>query len=175
MKYDTEKIRSANPLKDRLERYGVEFDRKGFARCPFHNEKTASFKVYPDNTYHCFGCGAHGDVITFIMAVQNLSFEDACAVLDRDISYSEQRRIDRIKRKRNDKIDRLNSARIRYWNAFDEWKLNEDFIEVYKPQNAEEQPLPMFLTALGRREICTQNLNRAETEYVLGGERIGRC
>lgn len=79
MKYDTEKIRLANPLKEWLERYGIEINRKGFAKCPFHSEKTASFRVYADNTYHCFGCGAHGDVISFVMAVQNVPFEDACA------------------------------------------------------------------------------------------------
>ncbi len=50
---------------------------KGFARCPFHNEKTASFRVFPDNRYHCFGCGADGDVVDYIMKTQNLSFHDA--------------------------------------------------------------------------------------------------
>ena len=45
MKYDTEKIRLANPLKEWLERYGIEINRKGFAKCRFHSEKTASFRV----------------------------------------------------------------------------------------------------------------------------------
>ena len=111
MRYDTEKIRSANPLSDWLDRYGVEVDRKGFAKCPFHSEKTASFRVYTDGTYHCFGCGAHGDVITFVMNIQNLSFEDACRLLDRDISYSEQRKIDRIRRDRKSKTDKRKAAR----------------------------------------------------------------
>lgn len=164
MKYDTEKIRTANPLKEWIERYGIEFDRKGFAKCPFHNEKTASFKVYPNNTYYCFGCGAHGDVITFVMGVQNLSFEDACATLDRDITYTEQRRIDRIKRKRDDRASVENAARIRYWNAFDEWKLNEDFIAAYRPSSPEETPCSLFLSALGRRAALGHNLSIAETE-----------
>lgn len=164
MKYDTEKIRTSNPLKDWIVRYGIEFNRKGFAKCPFHNEKTASFKVYPNNTYYCFGCGAHGDVITFVMGAQNLSFEDACAVLDRDITYTEQRRIDRIKRKRIDRAGRENAARIRYWNAFDEWKLNEDFIAAYRPSGPEETPCSLFLSALGRRAALGHNLSIAETE-----------
>jgi DNA primase len=44
--------------------------------CPFHNEKTPSFYVYDDG-YHCFGCGAHGDAITFVMQTQGLGFMEA--------------------------------------------------------------------------------------------------
>ena len=41
--------------------------------CPFHSEKTPSFTVYPqDNSFYCFGCGAGGDVITFIKKRENL-------------------------------------------------------------------------------------------------------
>ena len=41
--------------------------------CPFHNEKTPSFTVYPDtNSFYCFGCGAGGDVISFIRRIDNL-------------------------------------------------------------------------------------------------------
>jgi DNA primase len=48
--------------------------------CPFHGEKTPSFYVYEDG-YHCFGCAAHGDVITFVMQSQALSFLDAVGQL----------------------------------------------------------------------------------------------
>jgi DNA primase len=44
--------------------------------CPFHGEKTPSFHVYDDH-YHCFGCGAHGDAITFVMQSQGASFPEA--------------------------------------------------------------------------------------------------
>ena len=58
----------------RLLRAGREF--KGC--CPFHNEKTPSFYVNDDKQfYHCFGCGAHGDIIGFTMRLENLSFPDA--------------------------------------------------------------------------------------------------
>ncbi len=56
----------------KLSRSGRE--RKGC--CPFHGEKTPSFYVYDDH-YHCFGCGAHGDVITFTMKTGGLSFMEA--------------------------------------------------------------------------------------------------
>ncbi|WP_158928875.1 DNA primase [Acidisphaera sp. S103] len=48
--------------------------------CPFHGEKTPSFYVYDDG-YHCFGCGAHGDVITFVMQSQGLAFMEAVGQL----------------------------------------------------------------------------------------------
>jgi DNA primase len=46
--------------------------------CPFHQEKSPSFVVYPDNqSYHCFGCGKSGDIFTFVMDTENLDFRDA--------------------------------------------------------------------------------------------------
>ena len=50
--------------------------------CPFHNEKTPSFTVYPDTqSYYCFGCGNGGDVITFIKNIENLDYIDAVRFL----------------------------------------------------------------------------------------------
>ena len=55
-----------------------------FGLCPFHNEKTPSFSVNPDKQiYHCFGCGKGGDVISFIMEVENLTFPEAVEKLAR--------------------------------------------------------------------------------------------
>ena len=48
-----------------------------WAKCPFHNENTASFAVNPEKQfYHCFGCGAHGNVFNFLMNYKNLSFKE---------------------------------------------------------------------------------------------------
>lgn len=50
--------------------------------CPFHNEKTPSFTVYPDSqSFYCFGCGAGGDAISFIMKYNNLDYTDAIEYL----------------------------------------------------------------------------------------------
>ena len=63
-----------------LEQSGKSF--KG--KCPFHQEKTASFHVYPDNgTYHCFGCKAHGSMIDFVMNTTNMTFPEAVEELAR--------------------------------------------------------------------------------------------
>lgn len=46
--------------------------------CPFHNEKTPSFTVYPENgSFYCFGCGVGGDVITFVRRMENLDYMEA--------------------------------------------------------------------------------------------------
>ena len=60
-------IKSMLDTKDVFIKYGFEPDAKGFVCCPFHNEKTPSFTVYPESqSYFCFGCGAGGEVINFI-------------------------------------------------------------------------------------------------------------
>lgn len=45
--------------------------------CPFHKENTASFYIFPDNKFHCFGCGAHGDSIEFIKRLNGIEFPEA--------------------------------------------------------------------------------------------------
>lgn len=52
------------------------------ALCPFHSEKTPSFVVYPKNKrWHCFGCGASGDVISFVQRINKLTFSDTVSLL----------------------------------------------------------------------------------------------
>jgi DNA primase len=54
--------------------------------CPLHDEKTPSFVVYTaKNTYKCFGCGAYGDAIQFVMEHENLPFEEACIAIAKDM------------------------------------------------------------------------------------------
>ena len=60
-----------------VESAGIMIDKCGFALCPFHSEKTPSFKIFPDQRYKCFGCGERGDVIDFIQKMYGLSFPDA--------------------------------------------------------------------------------------------------
>ena len=63
----------------------VELKRAGHTyscRCPFHSERTPSFHVYPDTqSYYCFGCGAGGDVVTFIRQIENLDYMEAVRFL----------------------------------------------------------------------------------------------
>ena len=75
-----EKVREANSIEDVVGSY-VKLQRKGtsyMGLCPFHNEKTPSFSVYPARQmYHCFGCGVSGDVFGFLMEYDRLSFQES--------------------------------------------------------------------------------------------------
>ena len=84
---DTEflaQLKNKNDLVEIINGY-VPLERRGgnwWGRCPFHHEKTPSFSVNAqEQFYHCFGCGASGDVITFIREIESLDFIDAVKFL----------------------------------------------------------------------------------------------
>lgn len=81
-----QRIKMEVPIESVIQKY-VNLIPSGFAtllaRCPFHNDRTPSLAVYlQTGTYHCFGCRAHGDVISFVRAMENLSFAQALDALD---------------------------------------------------------------------------------------------
>ena len=64
--------------KVRLQRAGNDW----IGLCPFHREKTGSFRVFPQQErYHCFGCGAHGDIFSFVQATEKIDFKEAVKYL----------------------------------------------------------------------------------------------
>ena len=75
-----EEIRQNNDVVDIISQY-VHLTRKGrnyFGLCPFHNEKSPSFSVSPDRQiFHCFGCGVGGNVYTFLMKIEGITFKEA--------------------------------------------------------------------------------------------------
>ena len=79
-----EEVRSANDIVDVISGY-VRLQKKGstyFGLCPFHNEKTPSFSVSQGKQmYYCFGCGAGGNAITFLMQYENATFPEALETL----------------------------------------------------------------------------------------------
>lgn len=97
-----EEIRSKNDIVDVISGY-VRLQKKGasyFGLCPFHNEKSPSFSVSGSKQmYYCFGCGAGGNVFTFVMNYENFTFGEAAKMLaDRvgvnlpEMEYSEEMR-----------------------------------------------------------------------------------
>lgn len=74
-----EEIKMRNDLIGVIGKY-VELKRAGsnyVGCCPFHSERTPSFTVFPEKNFYCFGCGAGGDVITFVMRIENLDYRSA--------------------------------------------------------------------------------------------------
>ncbi len=84
--------------------------------CPFHNEKTPSFYVYEDG-YHCFGCGAHGDAISFVMQTEGAGFMEAVERLAAEASLEVPKstaEAAEAERKRHDLASVLEAAQTRY-------------------------------------------------------------
>ena len=105
-----EEVRMKNDIVDVISGY-VRLQKKGanyFGLCPFHNEKSPSFSVSPGKQmYYCFGCGAGGNVYTFIQEYENYTFPEAVKMLaDRagvnlpEIEYSEEAKKAESKRSR---------------------------------------------------------------------------
>ncbi len=105
-----EEVRSKTDIVDVISQY-VNLQKKGsqyFGLCPFHNEKTGSFSVSPQKQmYYCFGCGAGGNVFSFLMNYDNMTFKEAveelapkCGVTlpQREMTYQEKQRADKRSR-----------------------------------------------------------------------------
>ena len=72
-----EDLKQQYSMSEIVGRYGFQPNRAGFIHCPFHTgDKGASMKIY-DKDFHCFGCGANGDIFSFIMRMDNVDFKEA--------------------------------------------------------------------------------------------------
>ena len=72
-----DELKQKYSMRDIVEQYGFTPNRAGFIHCPFHKgDKGASLKVYKDS-FHCFGCGANGDIFTFIQKIDFVDFKTA--------------------------------------------------------------------------------------------------
>lgn len=106
-----EEVRSRNDIVDVISGY-VNLKKKGstyFGLCPFHNEKTGSFSVSAGKQmYYCFGCGAGGNVFTFLMEYENFTFPEAMqALADRAGIELPKQEMSKEARQESDKRSRL--------------------------------------------------------------------
>ena len=81
-----EAVKQSVTTRQAAEHYGIHVGRNGMACCPFHHDKTPSMKL--DRRYHCFGCGADGDVIDFAAALYGLGKKEAAVQLAQDFGLS---------------------------------------------------------------------------------------
>ena len=116
-----EDIRQRNEIVEFISTY-VNLKREGAnfgGLCPYHNEKTPSFKVFPaTQSFHCFGCGAGGDVITFAMRSENLDYPSAVEFLAKragiTIKMDEKEERDGVSRRR---VFEMNLEAAKYYRA----------------------------------------------------------
>lgn len=91
---DTEELKSFAPIipyvkehyKDKIH-ITRETNNVAFCNCIWHKENTGSLAFFANGTYKCFGCGVHGDIITLVQALDNLSFQEACKVIGDNVGY----------------------------------------------------------------------------------------
>ncbi len=89
-----------------------------FGLCPFHSEKTPSFSVRPDRqTFHCFGCGKGGGVISFIMEIENLSYPEAVEFLAKRAGMQMPEEVDSAEGRKRARMLSLNKDAARWFYA----------------------------------------------------------
>ncbi len=170
--FDTDQIKRAISLRDEMERRGVRVNRRGYALCPFHRERTPSLKVYPDGTFHCFGCGAHGDVISFVGMADGLSFYETCRKLTGEDTPSpgELRRSREERRAREESradgtavlLDRERA----YHSAGDAFAAAQRRVRELRPKGPGDPPSPEWLDALSRLTPLRELLEDATYRYI---------
>ena len=173
----------ANEIRNRLDtqevfsNYGLRPNRSGFVCCFLHNEKTPSMKVYKGNGgYHCFGCGAHGSIIDFVMQYFGLSFQDAISKINADfslglpigerISLRQQREMEHRQRERQEERNReqreLERLEGEYSAAFDVWKRYDTNKREYAPKSPSEDFHPLYIEAIKNIDYASYLLDTAE-------------
>lgn len=171
-------IKALVSMPDVAKTYGLRVNRMGFIECPFHREKTPSLKIYKDG-WHCFGCGAGGDIITFVMKYFDLPFKEACAKLNDDFNLGlpiGEKRTDRQRiadaaeawRRRQVKTARekaIEQAKSAYWEAYDRWLILFTIKEKMRP-NMDDFPGDGFWAA------AVMLLPQAEYEFELAETRL---
>ena len=172
-----EKIKSMVSMPEMMEQYGFRLNKAGFCKCPFHSERSASFKAYPGQRgYYCFGCGAHGSVIDFVMLYFGLSFKDALAKINEDfsiglpigerISLRQRREMEHRQRERQEERNREQREWERldgeYWAAFDVWQKYDTNKREYAPKSPSEDFHPLYVEAIKNIDYASYLLDTAE-------------
>lgn len=125
-----------------LKRHGSLF--KGL--CPFHNEKTPSFTVYPETqSFYCFGCGAGGDAISFIKRIENIDYIDALKYLcDRYGMQMPQDGYDNSMSKKRRRVYEANRAAAKYFNSVLNSPEGKIGLDYYKNRGLTDHTIKKF-------------------------------
>lgn len=153
-----EEVRTKNDIVDVVGSY-VKIQKKGssyFGLCPFHNEKSPSFSVSGHKQiYYCFGCGAGGNVISFIMNYENYTFQEAVKFLaDRagiklpEIEFSPEAK---QKQQKRDKLLEINKEAARYFYYQLRSEAGQQGYEYFKSRQLSEETMKNFGLGYARK------------------------
>ena len=134
-----EQIKERLPVVDIISSY-IKLDRAGAnfkGKCPFHNEKTPSFLVSPDRgSYYCFGCGAKGDIFTFVQEFEKVDFKEALSLLADRAGVTLEKYVNDEAKKEDSEKDRLR-------------KIMEDATSFFEEEFRQDDQSLSYLVARG--------------------------
>ena len=148
-----EVVKQSVTAREAAELYGIAVGRGGMACCPFHDDRHPSMKV--DTRFHCFACGADGDVIDFTARLYDLSPKGAAEKLAQDfgLSYDSKAPI------RRSYVRQKTEAQVRKEKREHGWRVLTDYYHLlrkweadYSPKTADEDPHPRFLEAVQKKD-----------------------
>ena len=148
-----EVVKQSVTAREAAELYGIAVGRGGMACCPFHDDRHPSMKV--DTRFHCFGCGADGDVIDFTARLYDLSPKGAAEKLAQDfgLSYDSKAPI------RRSYVRQKTEAQVRKEKREHGWRVLTDYYHLlrkweadYSPKTPDEAPHPRFLEAIQKKD-----------------------
>ena len=132
-----EELKQKYSMRDIVERYGIHPNRSGFIHCPFHNgDKGASMKIY-DRDYHCFGCGANGDIFSFVQGMEHCDFKTAYLILGG--SYGESSTQAKLARYHAEKEQIMRQKKAMKEKRKKE--LNNMLIDIYRSYVQKSEPM----------------------------------
>ena len=146
--------------------------------CPFHTEKTPSLKIY-DDSFYCFGCGATGDVITFVMRWFNIDFKQAIERINVDFNlmlpihgkmdYRAEQRARQLLKERKEKQAEIakqkQALQDEYIQTFNKYHKCIRDMTLYKPLTQDEPLKPEYVWA-------AHNIDLAELEMDIALDRL---
>ena len=155
-----EVVKQSVTVREAAELYGIAVGRSGMACCPFHDDRHPSMKV--DARFHCFGCGADGDVIDFTARLYDLSPKEAAEKLAQDFGLS----YDNKAPPRRSYVRQKSEAQVRQEKREHGWRVLTDYYHLlrkweadYSPKTPDEDPHPRFLEAVQKKDYMAYLLD----------------
>ena len=150
-----EAVKQTVTTRQAAESYGIHVNRAGKVNCPFHNDRTPSMKV--DKRFHCFGCGADGDVIDFTAKLYGLDAKSAAEKLAADfqISYTQhkERKTSKTPMRKKPEEQMYRDLEARHFKVLSDYlHLLRHWKQTYAPKPKDETWHPLFVEALQKKD-----------------------
>ncbi len=145
---DFNKIADSVTVREYTESIGIKVNRNGMILCPFHNDKNPSMKV--DSRYHCFACGADGNVINFVAGLYGIGNYEAALRISEEFNIPDDSEvyIKPIENKTNARD--LKNSYMQYLISIE--KELKQWMSDYRPEPDDGHLHPLFVTALHKIE-----------------------